>query len=201
HYGYARQGTNSEQPGLGQNFGRDTLGIPGTNGTRAFESGWPTFSSADFATIGVNENFMPYYRHDPQSQYVLNFNYIKSRHNIRFGADVYDMALNQTQAEFITGGFGAQGGFGFARGVTERCEAVNAAGNCQRTSPGSFYNSAAAFVIGQARSAGRLPPQCPPVQQLCPRPVDGKRQADDRFWHPVGVFSRPDQTRSRHRIL
>ena len=77
HYGYARQGTNSEQPGLGQNFGRDMLGIPGTNGTRAFESGWPTFSSADFATIGVNENFMPYYRHDPQSQYVVNFNYIK----------------------------------------------------------------------------------------------------------------------------
>jgi hypothetical protein len=51
HYGYARQGTNSSSRGLGQNFGRDTLGIPGTNGTRAFESGWPTFSSADFATI------------------------------------------------------------------------------------------------------------------------------------------------------
>ena len=34
------------------------------------------------------------------------------------------MALNQAQAEFITGGFGAQGGFGFDRGITERCEAV-----------------------------------------------------------------------------
>ena len=32
------------------------------------------------------------------------------------------MGLNQAQAEFITGGFGAQGGFGFDRGITERCE-------------------------------------------------------------------------------
>ena len=43
HFGWARQGTSSEQPGLGQNIGRDVLGIPGTNGTRQFESGWPTF--------------------------------------------------------------------------------------------------------------------------------------------------------------
>jgi len=66
HYGWARQGTASEQPGLGRNIGLDVLGIPGTNGTRAFESGWPTFEFQDFATVGVNENFMPYYRRDPQ---------------------------------------------------------------------------------------------------------------------------------------
>ena len=69
---------------------------------------------------GSNENFMPYYRHDPQSQYVVNFNVVKQTHNIRFGGDIYHMGLNQTQAEFITGGFGAQGGFGFDRGITER---------------------------------------------------------------------------------
>ena len=81
----------------------------------------------DFATVGVNENFMPYFRHDPQSQYVVNFNWLKKTHNIRFGADFYRMGLNHAQAEFITGGFGAQGGFGFDRGVTERCEVVDAA--------------------------------------------------------------------------
>ena len=59
HYGWARQGTASEQPGLGKNVGVDVLGIPGTNGARAFESGWPTFEFEDFATVGVNENFMP----------------------------------------------------------------------------------------------------------------------------------------------
>jgi hypothetical protein len=165
HYGYAKQGTNSEQPGLGQDIGRDVLGIPGTNGTRNFESGWPEFDFEDFDTIGVDTNFMPYYRHDPQSQYVVNFNTIKARHNIRFGADIYDMALNQTQAEFISGGFGAQGGFGFDRGITERCEALNAAGKCGQTSSGSRYNSVAAFLIGQASSAGRTL-QVPDVYHL-----------------------------------
>ncbi len=159
HFGWARQGTSSEQPGLGQNFGRDVLGIPGTNGTRQFESGWPTFEfeqGDDFATIGVNENFMPYYRHDPQEQYVVNFNWIKGKHDVRFGGDIYHQALNQTQAEFITGGFGAQGGFGFDRGITERCETVSPeTGNCEETSSGSRYNSVAGFLIGQASRAGR----------------------------------------------
>jgi hypothetical protein len=156
HYGWAKQGTASEQPGLGKNIGLDVLGVPGTNGTRAFESGWPTFEFEDFATVGVNENFMPYYRHDPQSQYVVNFTVMKKKHNIRFGGDIYHMALNQAQAEFITGGFGAQGGFGFDRGITERCEVVDpATGNCEETSSGSRYNSAAAFIIGQGSRAGR----------------------------------------------
>src|SRR4051812_48977485 len=156
HYGYAKQGTNSEQPGLGSNIGLDVLGIPGTNGTRNFESGWPEFDFEDFATVGVDTNFMPYYRHDPQSQYVVNFNLVKKTHNVRFGGDLYHMGLNQTQAEFITGGFGAQGGFGFDRGITEQCVAIDAGtGNCQQTSAGSRYNSVAAFLIGQASSAGR----------------------------------------------
>ena len=156
HFGWAKQVTNSEQPGLGTNIGSDVLGIPGTNGTRLFESGWPTFEFEDFATVGVNENFMPYYRHDPQSQYVVNFNWLKNTHNIRFGADFYRMGLNHAQAEFITGGFGAQGGFEFDRGITERCEALDpTSGNCQQTSDGSRSNSAAAFVLGLASSAGR----------------------------------------------
>lgn len=156
HFGWAKQATASEQPGLGTNTGTDVLGIPGTNGSRAFESGWPAFEFEDFATVGVNENFMPYYRHDPQSQYVVNFNWLKNRHNIRFGADFYRMGLNHAQAEFITGGFGAQGGFGFDRGITERCEVVDpSTGNCQQTSDGSRYNSAAAFVLGLASRAGR----------------------------------------------
>ena len=66
------------------------------------------------------------------------------------------MALNQAQAEFITGGFGAQGGFGFDRGITERCEAVDpSTRNCGQTSGGSRYNSVAGFLIGQGSRAGR----------------------------------------------
>src|SRR5438874_2666455 len=121
HYGWAKQGTASEQPGLGKNIGLDVLGIPGTNGPRQFESGWPSFEfgpgdSDDFARVGINENFMPYYRHDPQSQYVVNFNLIKRKHNIRFGGDFYQMGLNQAQAEFITGGFAPRVGLAYRLG-------------------------------------------------------------------------------------
>src|SRR5262249_40363151 len=41
YFGFTKQGTNSEQVGLGTNVGLNVLGIPGTNGTRKFESGWP----------------------------------------------------------------------------------------------------------------------------------------------------------------
>src|SRR5437763_6078491 len=82
YFGFTKQGTNSEQTGLGTNIGLDVLAIPGTNGTRKFESGWPEFDfggTNDFATMGVNSNFMPYYRHDPQYQYVVNFNWTHGR--------------------------------------------------------------------------------------------------------------------------
>ena len=156
HYGWSRQGTASEQPGLGSNIGLDQFGIPGTNGPRAFESGWPEFQVENFATLGVPNNFMPYYRHDPQSQYVVNVGWVKSKHDIRFGTDIYRQGLNQAQAEFASGGFGAQGGFHFGRGMTQRCETVDpATGNCDVLSSGSRYNSMAAFLIGQADEAGR----------------------------------------------
>ncbi len=156
HFGWARQGTASEQPGLGKNTGSETFGIPGTNGPRAFESGWPEFEVENYSTLGVPNNFMPYYRHDPQYQYVVNVNWIKGKHNIRFGADIYRQGLNQAQAEFASGGYGAQGGFHFSRGMTQRCEAVDpASGNCDKLSGGSRYNSIAAFLLGQADQAGR----------------------------------------------
>ena len=37
---------------MDKNLGRDELGIPGTNGTRRFEGGWPRFSIANYTTIG-----------------------------------------------------------------------------------------------------------------------------------------------------
>jgi hypothetical protein len=167
HFGYAKQGTSSEQPGLGKNIGTDVLGIPGTNGTRAFESGWPEFDVGDFATMGVDVNFMPYYRHDPQSQYVANFNWIKSKHNIRFGADFYRMGLNHAQAEFLSGGaYGAQGGFNFSDGFTQSClvwDDVN--DNCGTVSDSSRANNLASFLLGLPATASRTY-QVPDVMQV-----------------------------------
>jgi hypothetical protein len=158
HYGWARQGTASEQPGLGKNIGSEVLGIPGTNGPRAFESGWPQFDfngSDDFATIGVDNNFMPYYRQDPQYQYVANLSVIKGKHNLRFGVDVYHMALNEAQAEFLGGAYGAQGGFNFERGPTLRCEEGAPGGGCNQVSDDSRGNSFAAFMLGLPTVASR----------------------------------------------
>jgi hypothetical protein len=159
HFGWARQGTSSVQNDLGKNIGSEVLGIPGTNGTRFFESGWPEFQfqggSGGFDTIGQNENFMPYYRHDPQKQYAANFNWMKGVHNIRFGTEIYSQALNQTQAESLSGSFGAQGGFDFGQGTTQICAIVNADGSCALTSNSSRFNSAGSFLLGVPDVLGR----------------------------------------------
>ncbi len=153
YFGFTRQGTNSEQPGLGTNIGSSVLGIPGTNGTRRFESGWPQFDLSGFTTVGINDNFMPYYRNDPQYQYVVNFNWIRGAHNIRFGTDIYRVGLNQTQAEYVAGGFyGAQGGFDFGRNVTALCLDPPA---CTSGSSTNRVNAFASFLLGLPDQASR----------------------------------------------
>ncbi len=147
YYGYTRQDTSSAQRRLQENLGRDFLGIPGTNGTRLFEGGWPTFAVSGFTNIGTNDNFMPYFRRDPQYQYVGNFNWTKGKHNIRFGLDFYRQHLNQQQAEFVGGGspHGGQGGFTFGGGPT-----------LTRNGPASNnFNSYATFLLGLPTSLGR----------------------------------------------
>lgn len=148
YYGYTRMDTTSEQTRLDENLGRDFLGIPGTNGTRRFEGGWPTFVITSYTNIGTNDNFMPYYRRDPQYQYVANFNWTKGTHNIRFGLDLYRQHLNQSQAEFVGGGgvHGGQGGFTFAGGPTTTRGGPSA----------NQFNSYATFLLGSPTTIGRI---------------------------------------------
>ncbi len=127
--GYTKQGTSSEQGFLDQKIGLDVLKIPGTNGTRDFEFGWPRFElGAGFANMGVQDAFMPYTRNDPQWVYVTNFNWTKRNHNIRFGMDMARQTLNHVQAEWNGGGRAepGQGGFLFGAGPTQLCETGNA---------------------------------------------------------------------------
>jgi hypothetical protein len=147
NFGWTHYYTQVEQPGLGENIGRDVLGIPGTNGTRNFESGWPRIEINQFNTLGTQDNFMPYYRRDPQFQYVVNANWTKGSHDIRFGTDLYFQQMNHTQAE-VEGGIpaqGAQGGFRFEGGIT-----------ALRGGPSpNQYNHFAAFMLGQPFRRGR----------------------------------------------
>ena len=165
--GYTKQGTNSEQGFLDQKIGLDVLGIPGTNGTRDFENGWPRFRIGGFANLGVQDSFMPYYRNDPQWQYVTNFNWTKRNHNIRFGFDFARQTLNHLQVEWNGGGNTepTSGGFQFAGGPTQLCLTANAAGtSCSSFRVGNTQaNSFATFLLGYHSGSGRTFLPEPPI--------------------------------------
>ena len=144
NFGYTTYGTKVEQDSLDKNIGLDVLKIPGTNGKRRFEGGWPRFQVGGFATFGVQDSFMPYERRDPQFQYVANMNWTKGRHQIRYGIDFYQQNLNHLQAEFSGQNHGAQGGFAFTGGATQI-----------RNGPTSTsYNSYASFLLGLTNNYG-----------------------------------------------
>jgi hypothetical protein len=152
YFGWTRMQGDSRQPRLEEKVGLETLGIPGTNGPRFFEGGFPQFQIGGFTNFGHPNNFMPYINRDPQYQYVANANYNKGRHQIRFGTDIYVQHLNQTQPEFVGAPWGASGGFNFGPGQTSF-----------RASPGgpgapntSEYNSFASFLLGAVNNRGRL---------------------------------------------
>ncbi|MBK7927315.1 MAG: TonB-dependent receptor [Bryobacterales bacterium] len=150
YFGYTLMDTNIEQPGLGPNTGRDELKIPGTNGTRFFESGSPGFGISGFAPFGSTESYMPYYRTDPQQQYVANANWLKGSHNIRFGMDLYFLQLNHTQPEFAGANGGASGRLNFGQGPTQlRLANGNVAG-------GNQFNAMGTYLLGLVDGGGRI---------------------------------------------
>ena len=96
------------------------FGIPGLNGSRDFEGGMPVFDFDTFQDVGITELYMPYNRDDDQYQTVVNVNWMKGKHNVRFGTDIYFQGLNHVQPE-LSGGdnFGARGGFRYGGGPTQ----------------------------------------------------------------------------------
>ena len=145
YFGYTKMNTNVEQPRLDENIGTDILGIPGTNGSRPTEGGWPQIQIGGYSSIGITNAFMPYFRHDPQFQYVTNFNWTKGAHNIRFGFDFYDQRLDHAQAEFVSGTlFAPSGGFNFQQN-----------GTSQSGASANEYNGFSSFYLGRVNSYGK----------------------------------------------
>ncbi|MGH9839098.1 MAG: TonB-dependent receptor domain-containing protein, partial [Blastocatellia bacterium] len=145
NFGYTLQKTNQEQPNLDKNIGRDELGIPGTNGTRRFEGGWPRFVITNYTTIGHSTANRPIIWSDPRFQYTANATWTRGSHNFRFGTDLSRQHLNHTQPEFVGQLHGASGGFTFSGGVTTL-----------RGGPSTNqFNSIAAFLLGLPNSLGR----------------------------------------------
>ncbi len=146
YFGYMLMDAYSEQSRLNENIGRDFLGVPGTNGTRRFEGGWPRFSIDNYGVLGIKDAYMPYHRHDSSSDYVANANWIRGSHNIRFGVDIYRPILNQLQPEFAGASHGASGGFTFAGGPTQLRGGPTA----------NQFNTYSTFLLGLPTTIGRI---------------------------------------------
>jgi len=146
NFGFTRQEKNSEQVEIDQKLGLDFLGIPGTNGPRRFEGGWPRFIIGGHTTIGETEAYMPYYHRDPQYNYQANANWLRGIHDVRFGSEISFQHLNHTQPEFYGASHGATGGFSFPGGVTT-----------MRGGPAANqWNGYADFLLGLPSTIGKV---------------------------------------------
>ncbi|MEZ5391969.1 MAG: TonB-dependent receptor [Bryobacterales bacterium] len=148
--GYTLNDTNVEQEQLDENIGWTLLGIPGLQSDRRIDGGWPRLRISGFEDIGIPNNFMPYFRSDPQNQYVANGNWTKGTHNVRFGMDLYFQDLNHNQPEFSGSVGPASGGFEFSQNLTRL------RGGAEGDSRGTDYNAVGSFLLGQSSRAGKI---------------------------------------------
>lgn len=144
YYGAMLLDTNALFPDQDKNIGRDVLGIPGTNGTTSFEGGLGRMPLDGFSLLG-NDNNSPFIGRDYQYQYVGNGNWTRGAHDIRFGADIYQLHLNQGVANAAGAVGGPAGGFLF-RNATATLNGGPAAND---------YHTIAALLLGLPREAGR----------------------------------------------
>jgi Carboxypeptidase regulatory-like domain/TonB dependent receptor len=146
HFGWVRMNSNVEMADVRENKGLDWLGIPGTNGPDLVDGGTPWFDLDGYTDLGTIEDFMPYYRSDDQYQTVVNLSWLKGRHNVRVGSDIYYTTLNHIQPEIADDSFGSRGGFNFNAGPTQL-----------RGGPGGTnFNSFGSFLLGLPSESGRL---------------------------------------------
>ena len=112
YFGFTLEDYN-EVPGRSyEKVGLDFLKIPGTNGPRPQDGGWPRFNVNSYATIGIGQNNLPIWVHDPQHTYVANANWVRRGHNIRFGGESSREHMNHWEPG------AARDAFTFSGGVT-----------------------------------------------------------------------------------
>ncbi|MGI8785395.1 MAG: TonB-dependent receptor domain-containing protein [Acidobacteriota bacterium] len=157
NFGFVRMISNSEHPSIGKNYGLDVLGIPGTNGPKRFQSGFPRFDVSGYDFYGSQDHFMPYYRNDDQFQYVVNATWTQGKHEVRWGMDLYHQAMNHTQPEFTGGNDrGPRGRFAFGTGPTRLCTVAGSGNNCTTLSSSSnTVNAFGSFLLGLTTQLGK----------------------------------------------
>jgi hypothetical protein len=127
----------------GQNYGLDTLGIPGTNGPDPRQGGIPNFSVSGYAALGQVDSWMPKILYDNTWTLSSNAGWIKSSHDIRFGVDIARDQQNHWHPE--QGDNGPRGRFRFEGGVT----ALKGGASPVQ------YNHWAAFLLGLPQRVGK----------------------------------------------
>jgi hypothetical protein len=136
--GYTLYDASAEPIRIDEKLGSDFLGLPGTNGPDRSQGGWPAFTISGFTTLGRGNSNSPWFYHSPQSQYVANVTWIRSKHDIRFGFDSMRVYLRGNEPNSA----GAQSGqFDFTGGVTGI-----------RGGTTDNYNAYAAFLLGAPSS-------------------------------------------------
>lgn len=141
--GFARMAVQDRGFDFGQNFGLETLGIPGTNGPDPRQGGIPHFVSPFYSDLGQVDSWMPKILFDNTWTLATNFNWNRGKHDIRFGVDIAREQQNHWHPE--TGGNGPRGRFRFEGAVTSLRDGP----------PVTQFNSWATFLLGMPQGMGK----------------------------------------------
>lgn len=145
--GYTRQRLGAENFDIDSNFGLDVLKIPGTNGPDRLQGGIPSFQISGWTNLGNDNTGNPFLFRDNQYLFAGNLSWLKGSHDYRFGVDYQNQQINHFQPQggtFQT----VRGTFTFD-GAATRLQGAAAPSD-------SRYNSWADFLLGQARTAGKV---------------------------------------------
>jgi len=142
--GFVRINLAARAPDYGQNVGLDTLGISGTNGTTAFQSGTPGFNISNLSSLGNFTTSNPFQFRDMQYVGNLNATWIRGKHIMRFGGEYTHSAINHLQ----TNNAGPRGQFNFSGGVTSNNSGASADGP-------NYYRSVADLLLGMPQAIGK----------------------------------------------
>ena len=112
-WGMTRMDQTAQGDDFGKNFGSETFGIPGTNGSDPRQSGLPVFSFTGLSAWGQTATWMPLERKERSYTFTTNLSIIKSAHEVRMGFDSVRHQLNHWQPETDN----PRGAFNFGGGV------------------------------------------------------------------------------------
>jgi hypothetical protein len=146
-FGYTRQvsGAQSTIDIAAGNFGLNTLGIPGTNGTSSLQAGQPAFAFCGtgstnnncFSSLGNASGANPFLFRDNQYTADVNVSWTKGRHAMKYGGTYYHFLLNHFQPTSGSDINTPRGGFRFQGALTSNTPSTI-----------TDYNALADFLLG-----------------------------------------------------